>query len=428
MSQPPTDATSRLRAADKAHLWHPVHADGGVGRRRPRHHRRRRPRVPHRHRRPPLHRRHLQPVVQPARPPASGDRRGHPRPTRPHRPLDAAGPRRRRRRSNWRQRLARLAPQGLTPRLLLRQRRHGRRDRPQDGLPVLAAVPAARAAPHAVRQPLAGLPRRHAGRGQRRRHRPLPRHLPAAPLRDAPRPVAVLLPLPAGQAPRGLRHGVRRRDGRPPGRACRRGGRRHPRAARPGGRGDDHPARRATCGAWPRPAAGTTSCSSATRWPPASAAPAACSPASTRTSGPTSCAWPRGSAADTCRWPPPWPPSGSTRHSWATRPQGRTFFHGHTYTGNALACAAGVASLEIFEKDRVLERIGRLSESLGGLLEKVEAMPHVGEVRRCGLMVGIELVADRADAPGVSGRRASRLAVPALPPASTASGSGRWAT
>ena len=72
-----------------------------------------------------------------------------------------------------------------------------------------------------------------------------------------------------------------------------------------------------------------------------------------------------------------------------------TFYHGHTYTGNALACAAGVASLEVFEKDGVLERIGELSTRLGDLLEPVAAMKHVGEVRRRGLMVGIELVADR---------------------------------
>jgi adenosylmethionine-8-amino-7-oxononanoate aminotransferase len=74
----------------------------------------------------------------------------------------------------------------------------------------------------------------------------------------------------------------------------------------------------------------------------------------------------------------------------------RTFFHGHTYTGNALACAAGLASLEIFEKDRVLDRIGRVASRLGELLAPVREMPHVGEVRQCGLMVGIELVADRA--------------------------------
>jgi len=73
---------------------------------------------------------------------------------------------------------------------------------------------------------------------------------------------------------------------------------------------------------------------------------------------------------------------------------GRHFFHGHTYTGNALACAAALASLDIFADERVLEtlptKIGRLSAGL----ERLEGHPHVLEVRRCGLMVGIELAAD----------------------------------
>jgi adenosylmethionine-8-amino-7-oxononanoate aminotransferase len=76
--------------------------------------------------------------------------------------------------------------------------------------------------------------------------------------------------------------------------------------------------------------------------------------------------------------------------------QHRTFFHGHTYTGNALACAAGVASLEVFKNERVLERIGELSARLASLLALPAELPHVGEVRQRGLMVGIELVADRA--------------------------------
>jgi len=74
---------------------------------------------------------------------------------------------------------------------------------------------------------------------------------------------------------------------------------------------------------------------------------------------------------------------------------GRTFFHGHTYTGNALACAAGLASLEIFKKDRVLNRIGQLAVAMAEHLKPVAEMPHVGQVRQRGLMVGIELVADR---------------------------------
>jgi adenosylmethionine-8-amino-7-oxononanoate aminotransferase len=76
--------------------------------------------------------------------------------------------------------------------------------------------------------------------------------------------------------------------------------------------------------------------------------------------------------------------------------EGRTFFHGHTYTGNALACAAGLASLDIFEKDRVLDRVAALASALAELLRPVAHLPHVGEVRQRGLMVGIELVADRA--------------------------------
>jgi adenosylmethionine-8-amino-7-oxononanoate aminotransferase len=76
--------------------------------------------------------------------------------------------------------------------------------------------------------------------------------------------------------------------------------------------------------------------------------------------------------------------------------EGRTFFHGHTYTGNALACAAGLASLEVFQKERVLDRIVGISDALERRLGHIEEMPHVGQVRQRGLMVGIELVADRA--------------------------------
>ena len=70
----------------------------------------------------------------------------------------------------------------------------------------------------------------------------------------------------------------------------------------------------------------------------------------------------------------------------------RTFFHGHTYTGNPLACAAGLASLDVFHEERTLERLQRKTELLAELLEPVAAHPSVKEVRRCGFMVGIELV------------------------------------
>lgn len=76
----------------------------------------------------------------------------------------------------------------------------------------------------------------------------------------------------------------------------------------------------------------------------------------------------------------------------------RTFFHGHTYTGNPLACAAALASLEIFERERVLERLASKVELLATLLaEKIAPLAHVGEVRQRGFMVGIELIRDKAN-------------------------------
>jgi adenosylmethionine-8-amino-7-oxononanoate aminotransferase len=69
----------------------------------------------------------------------------------------------------------------------------------------------------------------------------------------------------------------------------------------------------------------------------------------------------------------------------------RTFFHGHTYTGNPLACAAALANLRLFDQEHTLERLQPKIELLARLLEPVAALPAVAEVRRCGFMVGIEL-------------------------------------
>jgi adenosylmethionine-8-amino-7-oxononanoate aminotransferase len=69
----------------------------------------------------------------------------------------------------------------------------------------------------------------------------------------------------------------------------------------------------------------------------------------------------------------------------------RTFFHGHTYTGNPLACAAAIATLDVFELERTLENLQPKIELLRSLLEPVAAMDCVGEVRQRGFMVGIEL-------------------------------------
>ncbi len=73
----------------------------------------------------------------------------------------------------------------------------------------------------------------------------------------------------------------------------------------------------------------------------------------------------------------------------------RTFFHGHTYTGNPLACAAAVANLDRMERERTVEEAARKGEILGRLLEPLRSFAPVGDVRRRGLMAGVELVADR---------------------------------
>ena len=74
---------------------------------------------------------------------------------------------------------------------------------------------------------------------------------------------------------------------------------------------------------------------------------------------------------------------------------GRTFFHGHTYTGNPLGCAAGLASLQLFEDNQVLENVKATSTRITERLAVLRDHPHVGEVRQKGLMIGIELVRDR---------------------------------
>jgi adenosylmethionine-8-amino-7-oxononanoate aminotransferase len=77
--------------------------------------------------------------------------------------------------------------------------------------------------------------------------------------------------------------------------------------------------------------------------------------------------------------------------------QSRTFFHGHTYTGNPLACAAALASLDVFAEEETIAKLGPKIEILEGLLEAVAAMPEVAEVRWRGFMIGIDLGAHDPD-------------------------------
>ncbi|MGH2719415.1 MAG: adenosylmethionine--8-amino-7-oxononanoate transaminase [Actinomycetota bacterium] len=73
----------------------------------------------------------------------------------------------------------------------------------------------------------------------------------------------------------------------------------------------------------------------------------------------------------------------------------QTFFHGHTYTGNPLAAAAALANLELMVHNDTLAGVRERAELLARLLKPLVDHPNVGEVRQRGLMVGIELVADR---------------------------------
>jgi adenosylmethionine-8-amino-7-oxononanoate aminotransferase len=73
----------------------------------------------------------------------------------------------------------------------------------------------------------------------------------------------------------------------------------------------------------------------------------------------------------------------------------KTFFHGHTYTGNALACAAAIASLELFEENKIIESLPAKIDLIADYLKKISLLDYVGDVRQCGLMTGIEIVKDK---------------------------------
>ncbi|HKZ18086.1 MAG TPA: adenosylmethionine--8-amino-7-oxononanoate transaminase [Geobacteraceae bacterium] len=73
----------------------------------------------------------------------------------------------------------------------------------------------------------------------------------------------------------------------------------------------------------------------------------------------------------------------------------KTFFHGHTFTGNPIACASAIASLELFEKDRLLDNLPAKIDYLDRRLQSLSHLKHVGDVRQEGMIGGIELVRDK---------------------------------
>jgi len=72
----------------------------------------------------------------------------------------------------------------------------------------------------------------------------------------------------------------------------------------------------------------------------------------------------------------------------------KTFFHGHSYTGNPLGCAVALANLGVFRREKTLARMSPKIRAMADALKSVKELAHVGDIRQRGLMVGIELVRD----------------------------------
>jgi len=87
-------------------------------------------------------------------------------------------------------------------------------------------------------------------------------------------------------------------------------------------------------------------------------------------------------------------------------------FHGYTYSGHPMACAAGLATLEALEKDRLVERSAQLSTVLEEAVHSLQEEPHVVDIRNFGLAAAVELGA-REGQPGGRGREAFERGVEA---------------
>ena len=75
--------------------------------------------------------------------------------------------------------------------------------------------------------------------------------------------------------------------------------------------------------------------------------------------------------------------------------ESKSFFHGHTYTGNPVACAAALANLQIFREEKTLRRLQPKIRYLSNRLQGFWSLAHVGDIRQAGFIVGIELVRDK---------------------------------
>ncbi|MFM8333807.1 MAG: adenosylmethionine--8-amino-7-oxononanoate transaminase [Candidatus Methylumidiphilus sp.] len=96
---------------------------------------------------------------------------------------------------------------------------------------------------------------------------------------------------------------------------------------------------------------------------------------------------------------------------YADYAEGKAFLHSHSYTGNALACAAALASLDLFEMENTLRRNQELSRVLAEAAAPFADHPHVAEVRQTGMIVAIEMAKDKRGRTPYDGRERRGLRV-----------------
>ena len=73
----------------------------------------------------------------------------------------------------------------------------------------------------------------------------------------------------------------------------------------------------------------------------------------------------------------------------------KTFFHGHSFTGNPLGCSVALANLQVFRREKTLSRLSSKIKMLTQWLSPMAELPNVGDIRQRGFMAGIELVKEK---------------------------------
>jgi beta-alanine--pyruvate transaminase len=79
--------------------------------------------------------------------------------------------------------------------------------------------------------------------------------------------------------------------------------------------------------------------------------------------------------------------------------EGIELFHGYTYSGHPLACAAGIGTLDTYEEEGLLDRVSELEAYWENAAHSLKGVRHVVDIRNCGLIAAVELE-PRAGAPG----------------------------